>query len=134
MRHVLVGLAKNINIVMVKPITAALAFTFAASFPQTSALANDQDAGKALYLTLCADCHGQSGKGDGVTGKNLNPPPADLVSVMAKKETSVPYLNWVLRDGGKELHTDMPAFGDIEGFTQDQAEDIISYLKNRLGQ
>jgi mono/diheme cytochrome c family protein len=134
MRHVHVGLAKNTSIVMDKKITAALFFALAASFTHTAGHANEQDAGKALYLKLCAGCHGLSGKGDGMAGKTLNPPPADLVSLMAKKETSVPYLNWVLRDGGKELHTDMPAFSDVEGFTQEQAEDIISFLKNRLAQ
>jgi copper transport protein len=35
-------------------------------------------AGQALFLTTCAPCHGQTGKGDGPVGLTLNPRPADL--------------------------------------------------------
>ena len=34
--------------------------------------------GQALFLTNCAACHGQTGKGDGPVGVTLNPRPADL--------------------------------------------------------
>lgn len=42
--------------------------------------AADVDAGKTLYATNCASCHGATGKGDGDAGKALNPPPRDLTS------------------------------------------------------
>lgn len=35
------------------------------------AFAGDVEAGKAKFLTLCVACHGESGKGDGPTGKAL---------------------------------------------------------------
>src|SRR5687767_12422463 len=31
--------------------------------------------GRALYEKTCASCHGPSGKGDGVAGRGMNPPP-----------------------------------------------------------
>jgi copper transport protein len=34
--------------------------------------------GQELYLTRCAACHGETGKGDGPVGLTLNPRPADL--------------------------------------------------------
>lgn len=34
--------------------------------------------GKELYTTSCASCHGESGKGDGVAGAALNPPPKNF--------------------------------------------------------
>lgn len=34
--------------------------------------------GKVLFAQRCAVCHGEAGKGDGVTAKALKPPPADL--------------------------------------------------------
>ena len=38
----------------------------------------DPAAGKALYETHCASCHGLAGKGDGAAASGLNPPPSDL--------------------------------------------------------
>ena len=34
--------------------------------------------GNSLYATACASCHGESGRGDGIAGAALNPPPSDL--------------------------------------------------------
>ena len=34
--------------------------------------------GQSTYVTTCATCHGDTGKGDGPAGLILNPPPADL--------------------------------------------------------
>lgn len=36
-----------------------------------AAFAADAAAGKAKFLSLCVSCHGESGKGDGPTGKAL---------------------------------------------------------------
>jgi mono/diheme cytochrome c family protein len=48
----------------------------------SSAFAADIAAGKAKFQTLCVSCHGESGKGDGPTGKALaaagQPAPRDF--------------------------------------------------------
>lgn len=36
--------------------------------------------GKELYQASCASCHGNEGKGDGVAGAGLNPPPRNFIS------------------------------------------------------
>lgn len=36
--------------------------------------------GKELYQTSCASCHGNEGKGDGVAGAGLNPPPRNFLA------------------------------------------------------
>ena len=49
---------------------------FAAGAPKDKA---SVAAGKALFGQYCATCHGNSGKGDGVASKGLNPPPRNFV-------------------------------------------------------
>ena len=44
------------------------------------AFAGDAEAGKAVYTVNCVACHGATGKGDGVVGVALKPPPRDLSS------------------------------------------------------
>lgn len=39
------------------------------------------DKGRDLYVTNCASCHGDQGKGDGVAGVNLNPKPRNFHSL-----------------------------------------------------
>ncbi|MGB9771076.1 MAG: c-type cytochrome [Candidatus Kapaibacteriota bacterium] len=34
--------------------------------------------GEEIYKTTCATCHGETGKGDGIAGKGLNPPPRNF--------------------------------------------------------
>ncbi len=34
--------------------------------------------GSQVYTTFCVTCHGTGGKGDGVVGKTLRPPPRDF--------------------------------------------------------
>ncbi len=36
--------------------------------------------GEEIYKTTCVTCHGENGRGDGIAGKGLNPPPRDFTS------------------------------------------------------
>jgi mono/diheme cytochrome c family protein len=57
------------------------AFAIGSVIPSIS-FAADVEAGKAKFLSLCVSCHGESGKGDGPTGKALaaagQPAPRDF--------------------------------------------------------
>jgi mono/diheme cytochrome c family protein len=56
-------------------------------------------AGKQLYQTNCAMCHGAEGRGDGVAGASLNPKPRNLVQGGWKKGGGRLGLMAVLNEG-----------------------------------
>ena len=48
----------------------------------------------------CSSCHGDSGLGNGVVGKSLNPPPTDLVSFLGMSMLSDAFLFCSISAGG----------------------------------
>jgi len=65
------------------------------------------EAGKSLYATNCAPCHGDSGRGDGPVVHLLKTPPKDLITGVSKYLPDG-YLYGTIRDGGSA----MPAYAD----------------------
>ena len=59
-----------------------------------SGWAQDLNAPKAEYLSRCAACHGDGGKGDGPLGVKLATKPADL-TVLSRKNKGVFPVNYV---------------------------------------
>jgi high-affinity iron transporter len=45
--------------------------------------------GAVIYRINCAECHGDLGHGDGIEGKDLDPPPADLTAAERGREASL---------------------------------------------
>jgi mono/diheme cytochrome c family protein len=66
-------------------------------------------AGKKLYDTQCASCHGPTGKGDGKGGALLKPTPADFTDEEWKHGATDGDLFTTIRDGVKQ--TGMAAYG-----------------------
>jgi mono/diheme cytochrome c family protein len=64
-------------------------------------------AGKSLYGTNCAPCHGDSGRGDGTVVHLLKTKPKDLITGNSKYLPDG-YLYGTIRDGGLA----MPSYGD----------------------
>ena len=83
-------------------------------------------AGKKLYGSNCASCHGETGQGDGRAGKTLTPPPANLVDETWLHGSTDGEIFVVIRDGVKQ--TGMKPFGSR--MTTHQVWDVVNYLRS----
>lgn len=56
----------------------------------TSGSAQESDAGRTAYLSSCAACHGEDGKGNGFLSSVLKVPPADLTTLARRNDGVFP--------------------------------------------
>jgi mono/diheme cytochrome c family protein len=82
-------------------------------------------AGKKVYLKHCAGCHGDTGKGDGEMGEELEPKPANLTDADWKHGSSDGEIFTVIRNGVKG--TGMKSFS--KKITVRQTWDVINYVR-----
>jgi mono/diheme cytochrome c family protein len=83
-------------------------------------------AGEKLYDKQCAGCHGDTGKGDGTMGAELNPKPSNLADADWKHGPSDGEIFTVIRDGVKT--TGMKPFA--AKLTTHQLWDVVNYLRS----
>lgn len=83
----------------------------------TPAMAEDPDAGAAIFQTHCATCHGPDAEGDGPLGGMLTIQPPDLTGLSARNGGVFPLERVIARvDGTTEVMAHggpMPLFGLI---------------------
>ncbi len=87
-----------------------------------AACATEVETGRANYDSLCAGCHGPTGKGDGAAAAGLDERPADLTQIAAKNGGVFPRVEVMAKiDGyakGEPHYGAMPAFWPLlEGRT-----------------
>jgi mono/diheme cytochrome c family protein len=82
--------------------------------------------GEVLYKTNCAQCHGESGLGDGKVGAGLAVPPAKIGSPEYQNRGDGDFYHFIMT--GKNL---MPAFG--YKLNTREIMDIINYLRKLQG-
>lgn len=83
----------------------------------TSAVAQDTEEGKSLYLTYCATCHGLDADGKGPMGPALVLQPTNLTQLQAENDGVFPLVRVIRRIDGRDplvSHgSPMPVFGDF---------------------
>ncbi len=90
----------------------------------------DANAGKAKYDSLCAGCHGKTGKGDGPAAASLNPKPQDHSDGKVMNSLSAQYLSDIIKNGGAGVKKSplMPAWGKT--LKDQEISDVIVYIRS----
>jgi mono/diheme cytochrome c family protein len=97
-----------------RPVIALLLLTAIAP----GAFAADAGPGRALYLRLCASCHGVDGRGDGPVAPALGDRPTDLTTIARLNDGTFPALGVATAIDGTKMPrahgvSEMPVWGDV---------------------
>jgi len=79
-------------------------------------------AGKTLYIAQCLKCHGDTGKGDGPSAKDLDVKPKDLSDPAIAGQTDGA-LYWKITSGRKP----MPSFENL--ISDDDRWNVVNYIR-----
>ncbi|MCY4042595.1 MAG: cytochrome c [Candidatus Dadabacteria bacterium] len=117
-----------------KSATFAFLAVFAAVFACADAFAakGDGEAGKQSFITVCASCHGEGGKGDGIASAALTPKPRDLSDAEYLSTLTDEYLFEVINKGGMAVGKSamMPPWGGVLG--DEGAWNVIAYIREDI--
>lgn len=94
--------------------------------------AGDSAKGKESYNQICAMCHGDTGKGDGVAAASLDPKPRDLSSGEYVSTLTDEHIFKVIKEGGESVGKSnlMPAWGAV--LSDDKIWDVVAYLRDDI--
>lgn len=90
----------------------------------TAAHAQDVEAGKAVFQSNCAACHGDKGDGKGPAAMALLPPPTDFTAAAFWAGRDDTALKTVIKVG--KPGTSMAGFATL---SDDDIANLIAYLK-----
>ncbi len=78
--------------------------------------------GKKLYQQMCAMCHGDLGKGDGIAGTALDPPPGNFTAKKVQGQTDGAIF-WKMTNGNPP----MIAYADF--LKEEQRWQLVNYIR-----
>jgi mono/diheme cytochrome c family protein len=95
--------------------------------------------GKQTYKTLCMNCHGLEGKGDGYLVSSLNVRPTDLTTLAKDNGGNYPADRVAASiDGRKQVtghgQREMPVWGDVLAWTEQDSAERQALVKRKIGE
>jgi mono/diheme cytochrome c family protein len=112
---------KNLRLLVL--FSASCVFVTGWGAQHTSAASGEPAMGKPIYETNCLMCHGAHGKGDGLIGATLRPPPADLTGPQARAKSDKDLLT-VIQDG----RAAMPAWKTR--LNEQDLQNVLAYIRS----
>ena len=102
-----------------------------ASGPETVAGQPADPAGRQLYLTNCARCHGETGAGDGLDAQRMAPKPRNLAEGVFKFRTTASGTPPTDADLFRTLSTGLPGsrMPDFQRLPEEARRQLVAYLK-----
>ena len=104
--------------------------------------AQENDIGKREYVSRCAVCHGERGKGDGPLNASLKTPAPDLTKIQKNNRGVFPFDRiYRIIDGREAVAAhgprDMPVWGsentvDLTTGFRVNAKELESYIRGRI--
>jgi mono/diheme cytochrome c family protein len=84
--------------------------------------ANATANGKKIFKNMCAVCHGDTGKGNGIAGVTLDPRPADFLAIRVRKESDGAIF-WKITEGN-------PPMASYKALlTEEQRWELVNYIR-----
>lgn len=80
------------------------------------------ESGKKLYKQMCAICHGNSGKGDGMAGASLSPRPSNFTTEKIQSQTDGA-IYWKITEG----RPPMASYKSI--LKEEQRWQLVNYIR-----
>jgi cytochrome c oxidase cbb3-type subunit 3 len=114
----------RVGIALIVGAVSALLWLGGAEGQQPGLQRPNSDAGERVYKQNCINCHGTSGRGDGVVAEQLNPKPANLTSEKTQAKPDAELLETIKfgRPG-----TAMP--GWTSELDERDLRDVMAYLR-----
>ncbi len=105
---------------------------------RTNPFSGDAEAiekGRELYAASCAQCHGDSGRGDGINAASLDPPVTDFTDDDFK-DVSSQYIFWRITEGSmmepfRSMRSGMTPFGSL--YDEEDRWRMVSYIESLRG-
>jgi mono/diheme cytochrome c family protein len=99
--------------------------------PQPTVRSAASEEARSMFKTVCAACHGENGRGDGVAAASLNPKPRDYTDKAWQRSVTDDHIRDIILKGGSALGKSplMPAQPQLAA-KPDVVEELVKIVRS----